>query len=71
VVLLLVITLVAGVIPVGVAVLVRGVELLPLRAVGNELSQGVELSHQLGDLIVEDALVLFIRSCSQRGQGKL
>jgi hypothetical protein len=36
-----------------------------------ELVQGSELSCQQGDLIIGDALVLFIRSCGQRGQGKL
>jgi hypothetical protein len=40
----------------------------PLLAV---LVQGVKLSCQQGDLIIEDSLILFIRSCSQRGQGKL
>jgi hypothetical protein len=33
--------------------------------------QSVELSHQLGDHVIGDALVLLIRSCTQRGQGKL
>jgi hypothetical protein len=33
--------------------------------------QSVELSHQQGDLVVRDALVLLIRSCTQRGQDKL
>jgi hypothetical protein len=36
-----------------------------------ELVQGTELSRRQGDLIIDDALVLFIRSYSQRGQGKL
>jgi hypothetical protein len=97
-VLLLVVALVVGVVPVVVVVvvvvvivLVTGIELLPLGAVGDEVSgvaafeassmwhppllvelvQGPKLSHQQGDLIVEDALLLFIRSCSQRKQGKL
>jgi hypothetical protein len=33
--------------------------------------QGAELSHQQGDLVVGDALILLIRSYGQRGQGKL
>jgi hypothetical protein len=37
VVLLLFITLVAGVVPVEIVILVRGVKLLPLGAVGNEV----------------------------------
>jgi hypothetical protein len=41
---------------------------LPLLA---EPVQGAELSHLQGDLIIGDALVLLIRRCSQRGQGKL
>jgi hypothetical protein len=36
-----------------------------------ELVQGAKLSHQQGDLIIEDALILLIRSYDQRGQGKL
>jgi hypothetical protein len=36
-----------------------------------ELVQGTELSHRQVDLIIEDALVLFIRNCGQRGQDKL
>jgi hypothetical protein len=31
-----------------------------------ELVQDTELSHQQGDLIIRDALVLLIRSCGQR-----
>jgi hypothetical protein len=86
-----VIALITGVIPaVVVVVILVGVNLLPLGAVGDqvdgvvaleiaprcsppllaELVQGVELSHQQGDLIVGDALVLLIRSCGQRRQGK-
>jgi hypothetical protein len=42
VVLLLIVSLVAGVIPVGVVVLVGGVKLLPLGAVGDEVG-GVAL----------------------------
>jgi hypothetical protein len=38
VVLLLVVALVAGVVPVGIVVLVRGVELLPLEAIGDEVN---------------------------------
>jgi hypothetical protein len=33
--------------------------------------QGAELSHRQGDLVIGDALVLLIRSCSQRGKCKL
>jgi hypothetical protein len=83
-VLLLVVTFVSIVILVGVVVLV-GVELLPLGAVGNEVSSVtalevaprrsppllVELPCKQRDLIIGDTLVLFIRSCGQRGQGKL
>jgi hypothetical protein len=84
VVLLLALALVAGVIPVVVVVLVGGVDLLPLGAVGDvvggvtaleaaprrsppllaEPVQSSELSRQQGDLIVGDALVLLIRSCT-------
>jgi hypothetical protein len=91
VVVLLVVTLVARVVPIGVVILVGGVELLPLGAVGDEvggvdalkaalgwpppllakLVQGTELPRQQCDLIIGDALVLRIRSCSQRRQGKL
>jgi hypothetical protein len=88
---LLVVTLIV-VVPLGVVVLVgRGVELLPLGAVGDEvdgvaaldaargwsppllaeLVQGVKLSHQQGDLIIWDALILLLRRCRQRGQSKL
>jgi hypothetical protein len=83
-VLLLALALVAGVIPVVVVVLV-GVELLPLGAVGDEVGgiaaleaaprrplpllvesvQSTELPRQQGDLVIGDALVLFIRSCTQ------
>jgi hypothetical protein len=92
-VVLLVVTLVAGVVPVivVVAILVEGIELLPLGAVSDEvggvaalevaprrsppllaeLVQSSELSHQQGDLVVEDALVLLIRSCTQGRQSKL
>jgi hypothetical protein len=90
-VLLLVIALVARVVPVFVVVSVGGVKLLPLGAVGDEVSgvtaveaaprrpppllvesvQRAELSHQQGDLIVGDALVLLIRSFTQGRQGKL
>jgi hypothetical protein len=91
-VLLLALSLVAGVIPIVVVVLVGGwVELLPLGAVDDEVSgvaaleaatrwspsllaesvQSVELPHQQDDLVVGDSLVLLIRSCDQRRQGKL
>jgi hypothetical protein len=84
----LLVVILAVVVPLGVVILVGGgVELLPLRAVNDEvggvtalkatrrwspsllveLMQGTELSHQQGDLIIDDALVLFIRSYSQRG----
>jgi hypothetical protein len=33
--------------------------------------QNSELSHQQGDLVIGDALVLLIRSCRQRRQSKL
>jgi hypothetical protein len=71
-VLLLVIALIAGVVPVGLLVLVRGVELLPLEAISDEVG-GVaaleaaprwcspllaELSCQQGNLIIEDEIVL-------------
>jgi hypothetical protein len=89
-VLLLVVAL-AIVVLVGVVILIRGVNLLPLGAVNDEvggvtaleaaprlspsllaeLVYGAELSRQQGNLIVWDALILFIISCSQRGQGKL
>jgi hypothetical protein len=90
-VLLLALALVAGVIPVVVVVFVGGVDLLPLGAVGDEVSgvatletaprrppplivesvQRAELPRQQGDLIVRDALVLLIRSCTQGRQDKL
>jgi hypothetical protein len=35
-----------------------------------ELMQGSKLPRQQGDLVVGDALVLLIRSCSQKGQDK-
>jgi hypothetical protein len=81
-VLLLIVTL-ALVVPLGVVILVGGgVELLPLRAVGDEVGgvaalkatprrsppllaepmQRVELSHQQGDLVIGDALILLIKS---------
>jgi hypothetical protein len=89
-VLLLVVAL-AIVVLLGVAILVGGVNLLPLGAVGDEVGGvaaleaaprrsppllvepvlSVKLSHQQGNLIVGDALVLLIRSCTQRGQSKL
>jgi hypothetical protein len=89
-VLLLILTLVAGVVPVVVVILVRGAELLPLGAIGDEVGgvatleatprrppplltepvQSSELSHQQGDLIIGDALVLLIRSCTQGRQSK-
>jgi hypothetical protein len=85
VVLLLALALIAGVILIVVVVLVGGVELLPLGAVGNEVGgvaalesttrrpppllaesvQSAELPNQQGDLVVGDALVLLIRSCTQ------
>jgi hypothetical protein len=90
-VLLLALALVTGVIPVVVVVLVGGVELLPLGAVGDEVGdvvtlesaprrpppllvesvKCVEFPRQQGDLIVGDALVLLIRSCTQGRQSKL
>jgi hypothetical protein len=90
-VLILVVALVTGLILDVVVVLVGGVKLLPLGAVGDEvggvtalkaaprrpppllveLVQGSELSHQQGDLVVEDALILLIRSCTQGRQSKL
>jgi hypothetical protein len=36
-----------------------------------ELVQGAKLPRQQGDLVVGDALILFIRSCGQKGQDKL
>jgi hypothetical protein len=36
-----------------------------------ELVQSATLPHQQGDLVIGDALVLLIRKCSQRRQGKL
>jgi hypothetical protein len=91
VLLLLALVLVTGVVPVVVVVLVRGVVLLPLGAVGDEVGgvaaleatprrpppllaepvQHAELPHQQGDLVVGDALVLLIRSCTQGRQNKL
>jgi hypothetical protein len=91
VVLLLALALVTGVILVVVVVLVRGVKLLPLREVGDEVGgvaalesaprrpplllaesvQCTELPRQQGDLIIGDALVLLIRSCTQGRQSKL
>jgi hypothetical protein len=90
-VLLLALTLVVGVVLVVVVVLVGGVKLLPLGAVGDEVSgvaaleaaprrappllaesvQRAELPRQQGDLIIGDALVLLIRSCTQGRQNKL
>jgi hypothetical protein len=87
----LALALVTGVVPVVVVVLVGGVELLPLDAVGDEVGgvtaleaaprrpppllvepvQRVELPHQQGDLVIGDALVLLIRSCTQGRQSKL
>jgi hypothetical protein len=89
--LLLVIVFVTGVVPVVVLVLIGGVKLLPLGALGDEVGgvtaleaaprrpppllaepmQSLELSRQQGDLIVGDALVLLIRSCTQGRQSKL
>jgi hypothetical protein len=90
-VLLLALALVTGVVPVVIVVLVGGVELLPLGAVGDEVGdvtaleatptrpspllveyvQHAKLPHQQGDLIVGDALVLLINSCTQGRQSKL
>jgi hypothetical protein len=87
----LALALVARVILVVVVVLVRGVELLSLGAVSDEVGgvttldaaprrpppllaepvQSSELSHQQGDLIVGDALIPLIRSCTQGRQSKL
>jgi hypothetical protein len=84
-------TLVTGVILIVVVVLVGGVKLLPLGAVGDEVGgvvaleaaprrpphllvepvQSSELSHQQDDLVVGDALILLIRSCTQGRQSKL
>jgi hypothetical protein len=51
---------------------VAALEVAPRRSppLLTELVQGAELSRQQGDLIVGDALILFIRSCSQRRQDK-
>jgi hypothetical protein len=88
---LLVIVTLTVVVPVGVVIVVGGVELLPLGAVSDEvggvtlqeaapgwpppllaeLVQGAKLSCQQSDLVIGDALVLLIRSCSQRRQDKL
>jgi hypothetical protein len=90
-VLLLSLTLVAGVVPVVVDVLIGRVELLPLGAVGDEVArvtalkeaprrappllvesvQHTELPRQQGILIIGDAFVLLIRTCTQGRQGKL
>jgi hypothetical protein len=51
-VLLLIITLVARVIPVGIVVLVRGVKLLPLGAIGDEVSGVTALEVAPGDLLL-------------------
>jgi hypothetical protein len=84
-VLLLALALVAGIVPVVVVVLIGGVNLLPLGAVGDEVGgvaaleeaprrpphllaepvQRAELPRQQGNLVVGDALVLLIRSCTQ------
>jgi hypothetical protein len=88
VVLLLTLALVARL--VLVVVLIGGVKLLPLGAVGDEVGgvtaleaapmrppllaepvQRSELSCQQGDLVIGDALVLLIRSCTQGRQSKL
>jgi hypothetical protein len=91
VVLPLTLALVAGVISVVIVVFVRGVKLLPLGEVGDEVGgvtaleaatkrppllfakhvQSSKLSHQQDDLVVRDALVLLIRSCTQGRQIKL
>jgi hypothetical protein len=85
VVLLLALALVARVVSVVVDVLVGGVKLLPLGAVDDEVG-GVstleaaprrpspllaELPRQQGDLVIRDALVLLIRSCTQGRESKL
>jgi hypothetical protein len=92
-VLLLALALVAGVVPIVVVVLVLvgGVGLLPLRAVGDEVGgvaaleaaprrpppllaepvQRAKLPRQQDDLVVGDALVLLIKSCTQGRQDKL
>jgi hypothetical protein len=49
---LLVIALVAGVISIVVVVLVRGVELLPFGAVGDEVGGVATLKAALGDLLL-------------------
>jgi hypothetical protein len=88
VVLLLTLALVARL--VLVVVLIGGVKLLSLGAVGDEVGgvitleaaprrppllaepvQRSELSCQQGDLVIGDALVLLIRSCTQGRQSKL
>jgi hypothetical protein len=78
-VVLLVVAFDVGVISVGVVILVGGVILLPLGAVGYEVGGVialeatprlppllVELSCQQDNLVIGDALILFIRSCSKR-----
>jgi hypothetical protein len=51
VVLLVAVALVAGVIPVGIVILVGGVKLLPLGAIGDEVSCVTALKEPLGDLL--------------------
>jgi hypothetical protein len=76
-VLLLVVALVAGVIPVGVVLLVGGVGdkmggVTALKAAPKWSPPLLaELTRQQGDLVIRDALVLLIRSYSQRRQYKL
>jgi hypothetical protein len=52
VVLVLVVTLVVGVVSVGVVLLVGGVELLPLGEVGNKVGGVAALEAALGDLLL-------------------
>jgi hypothetical protein len=51
---------------------VTAVEAAPMRSpLILELVQSAELPHQQGDLVVGDALILLIRSCTQGRQSKL
>jgi hypothetical protein len=52
---------------------VTALEAAPMRPppLLTEPVQSLELSHQQGDLVIRDALILLIRSCTQGGQSKL